>query len=183
MGDDLLGGLLGSGLLLSSADLEGSRSSLTLGLDNGLLLNQRLQSLLDEGGKLDSVDLVVGGNVLLDGWEGRSVPLLEGLDGSDNHDGSLGVSWLSLGLGSLLGGGLGGVGHDVFGTEFGTKLGSRSASAVSFIYEQTRVHAVILEPAIRISDSKVASIKWSIASFVLHSDKFLLHKSYSSCNF
>ena len=117
--------------------------------------------------KFDNVNLIVGGNVLLDGWEGRSVPLLKGLDGSDNHDGSLGVSGLSLGLGSLLGRGLGGVGHDVFGTEFVTKLGSNPPSAFSFIYEQTRVHALILEPAITISDSKVANIKWSIASYLL----------------
>ena len=136
------------------------RSSLALSLDENLLLNHGLQSLLDEGGKLDSVDLVVGGNVLLDGGEGRSIPLLEGLDGSDNHDGSLGVSGLSLRLGGLLGRGSSGgsVGHDgVFGTKFSTKLDSDPPRAFSFIYEQTRVLVVILEPPLTISDSKLAN--------------------------
>ena len=114
-----LGGLLSGSLLgllfglLGSGDLEGSRSSLSLGLDDGLLLDQGLQSLLDEGGQLDGVNLVVGGDVLLDGGQGGAIAFLEGLDGGYHHDGGLGVSGFGLGSLGLSGfnGGLGGVGH------------------------------------------------------------------------
>ena len=61
----LLGLLFG---LLGSGDLEGSRSSLSLGL--GLLLVRGLQSLLDEGCQLDGVGLVVSGDVLIVGGLG-----------------------------------------------------------------------------------------------------------------
>ena len=80
----------------------------THNLDKSLLLNKGLQALLDERIKLDGVNLVVGSNVLLDGREGRTFPVLKSLDGSHNHDSGLGVGGGSLGLGgSLLFGGLG----------------------------------------------------------------------------
>jgi len=134
-GSLLLGcGLLGGSLLFSGSQLEGARSTLTLGLDEGLLLNHGLDGLLDEGGKLDGVNLVFGSDVLLDGGEGRAVPLLQGLDGGLNHGGGgwvsrgslgllLSLSLGGLGLGGLLGGGggsggLGGGGSGSFFSHF-----------------------------------------------------------------
>merc|ERR1719150_3482689 len=90
--------LLGLGLLLLLGQLVGG-----LDLDELLGLDSLLEGLADEGGDLDNVDLVVGGNVLFDGGQGGAVPLLQGLDGGGHHGAGGGVSG---GLGGLLGHGL-----------------------------------------------------------------------------
>ena len=121
----LLSGLLLDNLLLgllffNLGGLERSGSSLTLDLDEGLLFNKGLDSLLDEWGQLDGVNLVVGSNVFLDGSQGGAFTVLQSLDSSHNHDCGLGVGRGSLGFGGLLSlGSLGGgcssgssVGHD-----------------------------------------------------------------------
>ena len=84
----LLGALLGSGLLFGSclflglfllglsSQLEGARGTSSLSLDKDLLLGHVLEGFLDKGSKFDHIDLVVGGNVLLDGREGGAIPLL-----------------------------------------------------------------------------------------------------------
>ena len=63
-------GLLGLVFFGSLVQLEASGSSGSLGLDEFLLLDQRFQSLANKGAELDNVNLVVGGDVFLDGGEG-----------------------------------------------------------------------------------------------------------------
>ena len=100
LGRHLLG-LLGLGGLVQLEPAVGAGS---LGLGELLLLNQRLQSLTDEGGQLGDVHLVVGADVLLDRGKGSTVPFLQVLDGSHNHVGGRRVAGLSLGLRGLLSG-------------------------------------------------------------------------------
>ena len=117
LGGGLLGDLLG---LLNLAQLEGSGGTSSLGLDELASSNSRLQVPLDEGSQLGDIDiLVVGSDVLLDGSQGGSLPVLEGTDGVVDHGGHWRVGRCHLGLLGLndlldycLGwGGCGGVRH------------------------------------------------------------------------
>merc|ERR1719411_2363094 len=82
----------------SLVQLEASGSSGSLGLNEFLLLDQGFQSLANKGAELDNVNLVVGGDVFLDGREGRAFGVLQGLDGGHDHGGGRGVGRLGLGL-------------------------------------------------------------------------------------
>jgi hypothetical protein len=127
---DLLG-LLGSGLLLGRVNFERAGGTSSLGLDNLLLLHQRLEGLLDEGGKLGDIDLVVGADVFLDGGQRGAFSVLQCLDGSEDHDGGWGVGGGSLGLGGLLGGGLLNVGNHFDNLNlFEFDVASREANAL-----------------------------------------------------
>merc|ERR1712127_1170809 len=109
LGSLLCGGLLGSlGLLLglgsnreleaTSALLAGSTSSHNL-LGSDHLLQRDPDVDLSLGGVSD---LVVGHDVLEDSLAGRTVPLLQGLDGGGDHAGEGRVGGRDLGLGGLL---------------------------------------------------------------------------------
>jgi hypothetical protein len=88
----LLGGLLGLDHLLlllggghGLAQLERTGGSLALGLHQLSVDDSLLQVLADEGRELLGVDLVRGGDVLLDGLQRAAASLLQVLDGSINH--------------------------------------------------------------------------------------------------
>ena len=81
---DLLG-------LLNLANLEGSSGSGSIGLDELADCEGRLQIALDEGAELGYIDLVVGGDVLLDDGQGRFLPILVGDDVPRDHLGLLGL--------------------------------------------------------------------------------------------
>merc|ERR1712127_389616 len=109
LGSLLCGGLLSSlGLLLglgsnreleaTSALLAGSTSSHNL-LGSDHLLQRDPDVDLSLGG---ISDLVVGHDVLEDSLAGRTVPLLQGLDGGGDHAGEGWVGGGDLGLGGLL---------------------------------------------------------------------------------
>merc|ERR1711963_521368 len=87
------GGLFGLGFLLLLGQL-------VRGFDlHKLLVNHALlQSLADERSQFDDVALVVGSDVLLDGWDGRPVPLLERLDGFSDHGACWGMGRCCFGL-------------------------------------------------------------------------------------
>merc|ERR1712144_95782 len=108
----LLGGLLsflGSRLLslfdllgllnLSCLELSSSLAS-GLSLDNGSGGESLPEGKLEGSSSLGGINLVVGHNILEDGLAGRTSPLLEGLDGGEDH----GLEWrMGSGLGDLLG--------------------------------------------------------------------------------
>ncbi len=111
LGSWLLGGwLLGSWLLLwflnflGLGQLEGSTGTGSLGLCEFAISNSLLQVPPDEGGNLVTVNLVVGGHILLDSRKGRSFSVLQGSKSSIDHGGNWWMGWCSLWLlGHLLG--------------------------------------------------------------------------------
>ncbi len=72
-------------LLLLVSDAEGSRGSSSLDLFQLSVGDGLLQVAADERGQLCHVALVVGGDVFLDGSEGRSLAVLQVLDGGVDH--------------------------------------------------------------------------------------------------
>merc|ERR1719499_341171 len=107
----LLWGLLGSGLfgllglgflglwllnLLGFLFLGSLEAS--LGLDEFFVGNQLLDGLTDEGRNLGYINLVVGSDVFLDCGQRGSLFVLQGLDGSQNHNAAWGMFSLLCGL-------------------------------------------------------------------------------------
>ena len=87
-------------------ELEGSGGTGSLGLLQLSIGNGFLQVATDEGSQLGGIALVVGGDVLFDRDQRRSLAVLQGLDGCLDHVGDWGVSggrcWLPrLGCGLL----------------------------------------------------------------------------------
>merc|ERR1740128_80666 len=109
LGGLLSGGLLGSlGLLLclrGNGELEATSPLLAGSTTSNNLLgsDHLLQRDPDVDLSLGGVsDLVVGHDVLEDSLAGRTVPLLQGLDGGGDHAGEGRVGGRDLGLGGLL---------------------------------------------------------------------------------
>ena len=120
LGGGLLGGLLGLSYFLYFSQLEGARCAGSLDLGQFSVSNGLLQEFTNKWGQLGGVDLVGGGDVLLDGRKGASLTVLQSCDGSSYHGGNWWMSWLScrlLSLGGLLGCS-GGVRHVEFDVEY-----------------------------------------------------------------
>ena len=97
-------GSLGSSLLLENKLVTAGTLPRLLGLLEGFLLNPLLQSLLDVETGPDSINVIVGTDVLGDGLAGRSPPVLQHGDGGGDHLSVGGMVDSLLGLVSVSGG-------------------------------------------------------------------------------